>query len=176
MGNLVSMDSLIKKVYFPRQIIILATLIAKVIDLVLSSLVFVFFMVFFGQSTNLWLDFLYLPLIFIIQFIFTYGICLLTSALNVFYRDIQYLMSLVLLLWFYLTPVIYPVELIPSQLRILFSLNPMSVITNAYRQVLFGATMPILSHLVIAMLTAMLILLIGVWVFRRLEGQFADVI
>ncbi len=176
MGNLVGMGSLIKKVYFPREIIILATLLAKVVDLFLASLIFVFFMIIFNQPTNIWLDLLMVPTIFAIQFIFTFGIALFISAFNLFYRDVQYLMNLILTLWFYLTPVIYPTEIVPEKLRFLFSLNPMSVLINAYRQTILGGQLPNLPHLTVALLVSLIVLIIGWGIFKKLEGRFADVV
>ena len=176
MGNLVGMGSLIKKVYFPREIIILATLLAKVVDLVLASLVFVFFMFFFRQPSNIFLDLIFVPLIFFIQFLFTFGLALMVAAFNLFYRDIQYLMNLILSLWFYLTPVIYPKEMIPAKLQFLFALNPMSVLLNAYRQVILGAQLPNLPHLTVALLASLMVLIIGWAIFKQLEGKFADVV
>lgn len=176
MSELVGMGSLIKKVYFPRELIILGTMIAKVVDLLLASLVFVFFMIIFRQPTNIFLDFLIVPVIFIIQFIFSFGIALLASALNLFYRDVQYLMNLILMLWFYLTPVIYPMEMVPKQLRIIFSLNPMSVLINAYRNVILGGMPPKWSSVAIALLVSLITLGIGWKTFKKLEGRFADVV
>jgi lipopolysaccharide transport system permease protein len=176
MNNLISMGSLIKKVYFPREIIILASLLAKGVDLVLASLLFVIFMIVYQQPTNILNNILFVPLIFIIQVIFTYGIALFISAMNLFYRDVQYLMGLILMLWFYLTPVIYPVEMAPERLRFIFAVNPMSVLTNAYRQVILGGTAPNLPNLGIALIVSLITLFIGCFTFRKLEGKFADVV
>lgn len=175
MGNLVGMGSLIKKVYFPREIIILATLLAKAVDLALASVIFVFFMIIFRQPTNLGLDLIMVPTIFAIQFIFTLGVALFISALNLFYRDVQYLINLVLTLWFYLTPVIYPTEMVPEKLKIILSLNPMSVLINAYRRVILSAQLPNLPHLAVALIVSLMVFMIGWGVFNKLEGRFADV-
>jgi len=176
MGELVGMGSLIKKIYFPRELIILATMLAKIVDLFLASLIFVLFMIIFRQPTKIWLDLLVIPFIFSIQFIFALGIGLFVSALNLFYRDVQYLMNLILMLWFYLTPVIYPVEMVPDKLKIIFSLNPMSVLINAYRQTILGGTLPNLPHLAVAAIVSLMALIIGWGIFKKLEGRFADVV
>ena len=131
-------------------------------------------MIYFRIQVNtnlLW----FIP-IFMIQFIFTFGLSLLTSAFNLFYRDIQYLLNLILLLWFYLTPVIYPVEVIPQRFRFILKLNPMSVLINAYRQCILGKGMPKLSSITIAFLIGLVVLYIGYKVFKKLEGLFADVV
>ena len=98
------------------------------------------------------------------------------SAFNLFYRDIQYVMGLVLMIWMYLTPVIYPVELFPPEYRWIFQLNPMAVIINAYRQVILGGGAPNFFSLSIALGLSLALLFIGYKLFKKLEGQFADVV
>ena len=93
-----------------------------------------------------------------------------------FYRDIQYLLNLVLMLWMYLTPIIYPVEMVPDRLRFVFSFNPMAVLINAYRQVILGMANPKFSSLSIALVISLLFCLIGNYIFKKLEGSFADVV
>lgn len=173
-GALVGNASLLKKIYFPREIFVISTIIAKVVDFLLASLVFILFMLYFHIKVDwhlLWI----LP-IFTIQMLFTYGISLVMAAINLFYRDIQYLLNLILMLWMYLTPIIYPVEMVPDRLRFVFSLNPMAVLINAYRQVILGMANPKLSSLSIALVISLLFCLIGNYIFKRLEGSFADVV
>ena len=112
--------------------------------------------------------------IFFIQQIFTLGLSLFFAAANLLYRDIQYLLSLILTLWMYLTPVIYPADMVPDKFRFLFQLNPMSVIVNAYRQVLLGGGAPKYSSLIVATLVSFIILLIGLSYFKSREKIFAD--
>lgn len=174
MGVLVGNGSLIKKIYFPREILILSTLLAKAFDFLLASIVFLLLLVFFKVHFTAFM-FLFVP-IFLIQFLFTYGLSLFLSALNLFYRDVQYLFDLVLTLWFYLTPVIYAVELFPEKYRFIFKFNPMSVFINAYRQVLLGQNWPSFSSLGIGILLSILIFIFSHKIFKKLEGTFADVV
>lgn len=173
-NSLVGNASLLTKVYFPREIFVISTIWAKVIDFFLASTVFVFFMVFFHIpiTTNI----LWIIPIFLIQLIFIYGLSLILATFNLLYRDIQYLLGLVLLLWMYLTPVIYPVEIFPEQYRWIFQLNPMAVLINAYRQTLLGGGQPNYTSLTIALLLSLLIVFIGYRLFKHLEGVFADVV
>lgn len=173
-GTLVSNASLIKKIYFPREILIIATLLAKTFDFLLASLVFIVLMVFFKISFSPFM-LLFFP-IFFIQFLFTYGLSLLLSALNLFYRDIQYLFDLILTLWFYVTPVIYAVEFFPARYRFIFKLNPMSVFINAYRQVLLAHNWPSWSSLGIGVVISLLICVLTYRLFKKMEGVFADVV
>lgn len=119
--------------------------------------------------------FLFIP-IFVIQFIFVFGLSLLLGALNLFYRDVQYFFNLVLTLWFYLTPVIYATEFFPEKYRWIFKLNPMSVFINAYREVLVGKGVLNIGSIAIGVIISLLIFIVSYRIFKKLEGVFADVI
>ncbi|MFZ2206614.1 MAG: ABC transporter permease [Microgenomates group bacterium] len=169
---LIGNSSLITKIYFPREILVYSAIMAKTVDFLFSCLVLIVFLIIFQipiTSSIFWI-----PVIFLIQAIFMIGISLILSALNLFYRDIQYLLNLVLLLWMYLTPIMYPVEVIPAQYRFIFSLNPMAVIINAYRQVILAHAAPNLGSLGMAFIISLIVFFIGFFTFKKLEGQFAD--
>jgi lipopolysaccharide transport system permease protein len=174
MNSLVENGPLLTKIYFPREIFVVSTILAKIVDFLLASIVLVIFFAFFHQQITF--NILWVIPIFLIQQLFTYGLSLMLAAFNLFYRDIQYLFSLVLLTWMYLTPVIYPIEMFPDQFRWIFKLNPMAVFINAYRQVMLGGGMPNLTSLGIALLLSILMVVGGYQVFKRLEGMFADVV
>jgi ABC-type polysaccharide/polyol phosphate export permease len=103
------------------------------------------------------------------------GIGLVTSSVNVFYRDVQPLLVLGLQLWFYASPIIYPITLVPEKYRIIYYLNPMAGILESYRAVLLYHTIPGYP-LLIAGIMSVLIFGFGYWLFKRLEFQFADII
>ncbi len=129
-------------------------------------------MIFYLHPVNF--NLLWIIPIFAIQFVFTYGLSLIFSAANLFYRDIQYLLSLILLIWMYLTPIMYNQEIFPASFRWIFQINPMAVIVNAYRQVILNGSLPNLFSLSLAALLAIVTLLLGFKLFKKLEGQFAD--
>lgn len=170
--SLVSNSGLLAKIYFPREILVLSTLCAKIVDFAFSSLILIVMMIFYKQGVT-W-NVLWVIPIFLIQFIFTYGLSLLFAAANLFYRDVQYLLNLIVLVWMYLTPIMYNVEIFPTQLRWIFQVNPMAVIVNAYRQVILSGGLPNLLSLGIALIVAIITCVIGFRVFKKLEGQFAD--
>ena len=170
----VTNGELIKKIYFPREIFVLATVTAKMMDFFLAFILLLGMMVFYDLPFNLY-TFLFIP-IFAIQFVFVYALSLLLATLNLFYRDIKYLFNLVLQLWFYVTPIIYATEFFPEKWRWIFKLNPMSVFINAYRQVLINGSAPNMSSLLIAVGMSGGMLIIAYYVFRKLEGSFADVV
>lgn len=173
-NSLVSNAALLTKIYFPREIFVLSTLIAKVVDFLLALSVLALFFVFF-RITPTWHALWVIP-IFFIQMLFTYGLSLVAAAFNLFYRDIQYVISLALVLWMYLTPVIYPVEIFPDRYRFIFQLNPMAVLINAYREVLLSHGNPNFVSLSIALMVSLLTVVVGLAIFKKLEGLFADVV
>jgi len=173
-GSLVSNSQLIKKIYFPREVLVLSTLLAKTFDFCLASIIFLFLMVWFRVPFSFYM-LLFIP-IFIVQFLFTFGLSLLLSALNLLYRDIQYLFELILTLWFYLTPVLYATEFFPSQYRWIFKINPMSVFINAYRQVLLTRSFPNWGSLFLGVAISLVIYVFARSFFKKMEGIFADIV
>lgn len=173
-GVLSENASLIRKIYFPREILIISTLVAKLVDFFFASLIFLGMMVLF-QIPFSWHMLLFFPILFV-QLLFTFGLSLFLSATNLLYRDVQYLFQLVLGLWFYLTPVIYPIELFPEQYRWIFALNPMAVFINAYRQVLLGQDVFNMVSFLIGLSVSILLLIISYAIFKKLEGIIADVV
>lgn len=169
---LVGNSNLITKIYFPREILVYGTIIAKLVDFLFSCIVLVIFFVVF--QTHITLNILWVPVILLIQIVFTMGISLILASINLFYRDIQYLLNLALMMWMYLTPVMYPVEMLPAQYRFVFTLNPMAVIINAYRQVMLAGAGPNLNGLGFAFVVSTVIFIFGFLLFKKLEGSFAD--
>ena len=171
-GSLVSSGPLITKIYFPRTILVLATIIAKIIDFLFASIILIIFMI--AYQIPITLNILWVLPLFFIQQIFTLGLSLFLAASNLLYRDIQYLLNMILLLWMYATPVFYPVDLVPDKYRLIFQLNPMAVIINAYRQVILGGGEPKYSSIIIALVLSFIILLFGLSYFKSREKIFAD--
>jgi len=171
-GSLVSSGPLITKIYFPRTILVLSTIIAKIIDFCFALIILVIFMV--AYQIPITLNILWVIPLFFIQQIFTLGLSLFFAAANLLYRDIQYLLNMILLLWMYATPVFYPADLVPDKYRLIFQLNPMSVIINAYRQVILGGGEPKYSSIIIAFTVSIIVLLLGFSYFKSREKIFAD--
>jgi ABC-type polysaccharide/polyol phosphate export permease len=171
-NSLVGSSSLITKVYFPRTILVISTIIAKIIDFLFSISILIIYMV--AYHIPITINILWVIPIFFIQQIFTFGLSLFFAASNLLYRDIQYLLGLILTLWLYLTPVIYPADIVPDRYRIFFQLNPMAVIINAYRQTVLGGGSPNYSSIFIALMVSILTLYLGLLYFKSREKVFAD--
>lgn len=169
---LVSNSNLITKIYFPREILVYATIIAKSIDFFYSCIVLIVFFLIF--KTPIASTIIFVPLILLIQFMLTIGLSLLAATFNLFYRDIQYIINLLLILWIYMTPIMYPMEIIPMKYRIIFTLNPMAAIVNTYRVLILGTGTIDITGLWIAFLVSLFVFIVGYIVFKNYEGRFAD--
>lgn len=173
-SSLVQNMGLITKIYFPREILPIAAMIARLLDLGVASGLLIILMLIYQLPAYL-IGWLYLPLILLIQIALILGLGLFIAALNVFFRDVQSMLKLVMQIWFYASPIIYPVTLVPENLRPYYFLNPMAGILEAYRAVLLYQTLPG-NYLLISGLISLIVFLFGYWFFMRVEYQFADII
>lgn len=171
--SLVDNSDLIRKVYFPREILLYSVILSKSVDFIFAlSLLFVFMFIY---HIPIELTALYIIPLFIIQVILMSGLSLIFSAFNLFYRDIQYLVSLLLMLWTYLTPVVYALSLVPKDFVAIYKLNPMVGIIEGYRSALFN--LPFDNGTIYwSLIFSIIIFLIGYIFFKRSERVFADIV
>jgi len=173
-GSLVQNMDMITKIYFPRETLPVAALLARLMDFGIAMVVLAILMLIYQLPVSP-LSLLFLPVILAIQLILILGLGFAGAALNVFYRDVQSFLVLFIQLWFYASPIIYPVSLVPERLRTLYLLNPMVGILEGYRAILLEGTIPD-SSLLISAVVAFVIFGIGYWFFKRVEFQFADIV
>ena len=163
---------IIKKVYFPREILPVSVILAGLINFLISCIIILIFLLFGGIGFSLQL--LWLPLIAIIQSLFSLGLLFILSAINVYVRDVEYVVSFVLNLLFYATPILYTAEMFPAKIRWVLNINPLTHLVNAYRSIFYYQTMPSLSSLFYLTILSIGVVLIGYMVFRKLEKGFAE--
>ena len=163
---------IIKKVYFPREILPISVVVAGLINFLISCVIVLIFTVFGGIGISIQL--LWLPLIAIIQSALSLGLLFVLSAINVYVRDIEYLVAFLLNLLFYSTPILYTASMFPSKVRWILYLNPMSTIVDAYRSIFYYKVMPNLASLALVGILSFIILIIGYIIFRKLEKGFAE--
>ncbi|RIK25935.1 MAG: phosphate ABC transporter permease, partial [Chloroflexi bacterium] len=173
-NSLVDNMSLVTKIYFPREVLPVAAMLARLLDFVVAAILVVCLLLFY-QMPPFPAGWLYLPVILSIQLLLLLGLGLACAALNVFFRDVRSLLVLGLQLWFYASPVIYPVSLVPEWLRPFYFLNPMAGIIAAYRDILLEGRLPG-SYLLPAALVSLSLFVVGYWFFKRVEFQFADIV
>ncbi len=170
-------SNLVTKAAFPRIILPLATVTANLLNFLLA---FVVLLVYLAVVRADFGALYWLPAIVVTQFALALGMSLLVSAANVFFRDTEHILSVVMLAWFFLTPVIYPVSLVldahslPSWAPVAFFANPMTGLVSAYRAVLLSNPLPGLSFVLLSGTMAWLILVVGWLVFQACEKRFGD--
>lgn len=163
---------ILKKVYFPREILPISIVISGAINFLISCIII--FVALIVSRMGITLNILWLPIILIVQCIVTLGISFVLSALTVYIRDLEYFINVLLQLWMYVTPVLYSMDLIPQKLAKLFYVNPMVEIINAYRCIFYYQTMPNLKALAILTAIGIIGTLIGYAIFKKLEKRFAE--
>lgn len=171
--SLIDNSNLIKKVNFPHETLPYSIITSKAIDFFFASLLFLVFMLLWNITIQTSMIFL-LPL-FIVQVILMTGLSLLVSTFNLFYRDIQYLVSLLLMLWMYLTPIVYPLSLVPDNYVQIYKLNPMVGIIEGYRSAIFNLEFD-LGTIYLSAIFSILLFFLGYWIFKRSEKVFADIV
>lgn len=171
--SLVEHGSLLRKVAFPREVIPYSVVIAKLADLLISAAIFfalaIILRAHLAPTAPIFL------LLFALQVILTMGISLFLASANLFYRDIQHLTTLLLMIWMYLTPVVYPISLVPSQYLWLYQLNPMVGIIQGYRSALFGYAFET-PAILWAAFASIFIFIAGFYFFKKTERVFADIV
>ncbi len=163
---------IIKKVYFPREILPISVVGAALVNFLISCIIILIFVIFGGVGISIAL--LWVPLIALIQCMFSLGILFILSAINVYIRDIEYIVAFFTNLLFYATPIIYNVQMLPDKFRKIMNFNPMAHFINAYRDVFYYKTSPNLSSLFFIFCLSIIVLIIGYSVFKKLEKGFAE--
>jgi lipopolysaccharide transport system permease protein len=173
-NSLVGSANLITKVYFPRLVVPISSVISNVVDFLLAFAVLLGMMVFFGIPPTA--NILWLPLLLALALVTALGVGLWLAALNVQFRDVRYTLPFLTQFWLFATPIAYPSSLLSEPWRTVYALNPMVGVVEGFRWALLGtATAPGLMSMVSA-LAALTLLVTGVFYFRRMERTFADVV
>jgi len=173
-GALVSNANLVSKIYFPRILLPLSTVIAPLVDFVLS-LVLLFGLLVYAGIPLTW-KLATLPIFILIAMISALGVSLVVSATNVKYRDVGHAIPFVMQIWMFVSPIVYPVSLVPEQWRFLYGLNPMAGVIEGFRWAVLGQTAPDPTVMAASFLVFVVFLLVSLVYFRQMERQFADVI
>ena len=165
---------LIKKSNFPREILVMASIISNAIDFLVSFIMLFIFMIIFKIQPTWYL--LFIPLIIILQFFFILGLSLITSALQIKFRDTRYILDVLLRIGFYVTPIIYSIQMVPERFHRLYLLNPMVGFTMLYRKTILNQEAFLISRNVVLYTIAftMIALLVGYFIFKKYKKNFAD--
>ena len=163
---------LVKKIYFPKEILPLSVVIGGIINFSLSLLV-LFPVLIFSQVELGWSLF-FLPIILFVYSMFALALTNLVACLNVYFRDLEHIIGVVIMAWFYLTPIVFTSDMIPAGLQTVFKLNPMTTIMEGFHSVFFYNKAPDLSSLGLTAIAALILLVISYSIFTKLSRNFAE--
>lgn len=166
---------LMGKVWFPRMCVPISTVLSRQIRFLIEFCLFLILYVWEGASAAVTVRIFLIPVLLLQTMALSMGCGILLASFTVKYRDLTVLISFLLQIWMYATPVVYPASQIPENLRVLFMLNPMAPVLESFRSILFGGTIPV-NYLLISMGVTFLLLLIGMLVFQRAQRSFLDTV
>jgi lipopolysaccharide transport system permease protein len=173
-NSLVGNANLIRKVYFPRLVIPISAVLSGIVDFALAFLVLLVMMAFYGivpGSAVVWL-----PAFLLLALVTALGVGLWLSALNVLYRDVRHTLPFLVQIWLFATPIAYPSSLLDDRWKWLYGVNPMVGVVEGFRWSLLDTASAPGPMLIASSLTALLMLVSGLWVFRRMERTFSDLV
>lgn len=171
-GCVVANGNILKKVYFPREIIPISITTSQLVNFLITCIIMFIFILFSGVGFSFHL--LLFPLLVLIQYIITLAFTFILSALTVFVRDIDHFVSVFLTLAFYGTPIVYQASMLPQKFQWILKLNPMAQLVEAYRSILYYHQMPDFSMLGIWAVASIILLIIGYSCFKKLEKSFVE--
>lgn len=171
-NSIVANSNLIKKIYFPKIIIPIAVVNTNFVNMIFTLIIVFISLIFSGIGIDF--KIIYLPFVLAIEYVLVLSITVLIASLTVYLRDLEHIFSILLMAWFYLTPIVYPLEMIPEKFLIYFKTNPMFYIINSIRDILFYHNTPDIENLVLICLLSIGLLVISIFLFIRLEKGFAE--
>ncbi len=167
-------QDMIKKIYFPREIIPISFAISQLVTLLLSFIAVLIVVLGSGIEISI-MAWICLPLVILDEFMLGLGVVLVTSGLNVYYRDVQYILNVISLAWMYLTPILYSLEMITNDTyRKLFYLNPLTIIIENYRDILYYGKVPGAGKIGFCTLLSLVVMIIGFRCFGYMKKGFAE--
>ena len=168
-----SQQEMVKKIYFPREVLPIAFVTSQFVNMLLSFLVVFAVLLLSGKGLNP-VALLSLPVVMAVEYVLALSAAMLSSAITVYLRDIEYILGIVTMAWQFLTPIMYGLEQVPEEMQWVFNLNPMTPVIIAYRDILYYGKVPKLETLTKAAIFGAIVLVTGILVFGRLKRHFAE--
>ncbi|MCC8135385.1 MAG: ABC transporter permease [Ruminococcus sp.] len=172
-SSIVAQKDLVKKIYFPRQVIPISYVTSCFVNMLLCFVVIFIVIIISGIGVNP-VALLCLPIIMIVEYILALGMALLASAITVYFRDLEHILGILTMAWMYMTPIMYDKSIVPEELLPVFNLNPMTHVIECYRAVLYYKKVPELESLLSSLGLGILFLVLGHFVFLKLQKHFAE--
>lgn len=170
--TLIENGNIVKKVYFPREILPLSVVTSEAVNFIISTIIILGFVIFSGLGVSKYI--IFYPLVLFAQYLLLLAISLIISSISVYIRDLQHLIGVVLQMLFYATPIVYSAETIPQEFAWILKLNPMTYVINGYRDIFYNQTMLELKPILILIAGCILACIVGYLIFNKLQKGFAE--
>lgn len=170
--TMVENGNILKKVYFPREILPISVVTSETVNFLISTVIIICFVVFGGLGISKYM--IFYPLVLIVQYLLILAIALIVSSISVYIRDLQHLIGVALQLLFYAAPIVYAPESIPAEFKWILDYNPMTYIINGYRDIFYNQAMPDITALGFLFGISIILCAIGYLIFNKLQKGFAE--
>lgn len=166
-------SEMVKKIYFPREVLPISFVTSAFINMLFCFIMIFLVIIVSGRGFSA-LALLYLPLVMMIEYIMALGFTMIVSGMTVYFRDMEHIVTVIMMAWIYLTPIMYTVDMVPDALKGVFYCNPMTPVVQAYQQILYYEKIPAMNTLLLAAGFAVVVLVAGTISFRKMEKNFAE--
>lgn len=170
--TMIENGNIIKKVYFPRQILPLSVVTSEAVNFIISTIIILAFVLGYGMGISKFI--IFYPLVLLVQYLLLIGISFVVSSVTVYFRDLQHFIGILLQLLFYATPIVYASNTIPENFQWILKFNPMTYVINGYRDIFYYQKTPDLVSLAIVLGVSVVICLVGYFIFNKLQRRFAE--
>ncbi len=170
--TMIENGNILKKVYFPREILPISVVTSEAVNFVISTIIILAFVLGTGMGLTWYV--IFYPVILLIQYILLTGISLFVSSITVYFRDLQHFIGIALQLLFYATPIVYATNIIPESYQWILRLNPMTFIIDGYRSIFYYQQQPDFISLGITLLVSLILCIVGYLLFSKLQKRFAE--
>ena len=170
--TIIGNGDIIKKVYFPREILPISVVTSGAVNFMISTIIILAFVLVAGLGITKYI--LLYPYILLVQYILQLGIAFIVSSITVYFRDLEHIIGVVLMAAFYGTPIVYKLEQLPPNLQVLMQINPMTHLINAYRDIFYYQQMPNVKVLGLLLISSVALVIVGYFIFKKLQKGFAE--
>ena len=174
-GCIIQQQSLVNKIYFPREVVPVAYVTSSFVNMLYCEIVVFAVALFSGVRFSI-SGLLCLPVVMAIEYILALGITMIMSAVDVYFRDMEHILGIISMAWMFMTPIMYDISIAKGKLGVILQLNPMTSVVTAYRDILYAGSVPKLETLGVALGMGLVFLVLGFLVFGKLKRRFSEVI
>ena len=174
-GVIVSQQTLITKIYFPREVLPIAYVNGSLQNMLYTFIIVIPVSILSGVPFTL-TNIVLLVVIIFIEYLITLGFAFITSSVTVYFRDLEHILGILMMFWMYMTPLFYSIDIVPAPLDTIIRINPMTNVISVYRSILYSGTPPLFSEILYSLVFGIVVFVLGFIIFNKLKKRFAEVL